>query len=182
MGFGFSGSFTKSKSKSSTTASGSEQTQSSTRRLDAAQQEELKRLLTQFGLSSTTEDVAFSKSAAIRDATDMVNSIFADYREQELPQILGGMSASGAYSATGGQLLSNDAMARTTNKAAQTVLGNIASYAGIANQKRQTSIAGLDTAVNALLASQEDTTMSSQFQTRSQTKSSGSSGKLSGSF
>ncbi len=180
--FSISGSLTHSKSSSTTNATGSETGSSSTRRLDAAQQEELKRLLTQFGLSANKEDAAFSKSAAIKDATALVNSIFSDYKEQELPQIIGGMSTSGAYSATGGQLLTNDAYARTTNKAAQTVLANIASYADIANQKRQTSIAGLDTAVNALIASQEDTTMASEFKTRSKTNSKGWSHKIAGSY
>lgn len=182
MTWSVSGSLTHSKSKSNTTSSGSESTRSSTRRLDTAQEQELKNLLTQFGLDMQTDDAQFGKNAAIADASGLLNDLFTQYRENELPQILGAQGQSGAYGSTGAQILSNDAYARTVNKGAATILGNVQNYAAIQQGQRQNNIAAFSSVLEGLLGAKENTSVDSLFKTTSKTNSSGWSHNVSGKY
>ena len=175
-----SSTFTNSSTKSSST--GKERTNTSVKRLSDEQYMELSRTLREMQGQVEEEDAAFSKGQAIKDSKGLVDNIFAEYRDQDLPQILEKQGATGAYSSTGTQLLANDAYARTTAKASSAVLGAIASYADIQNQKRNTSANALSSVLSGLLAAREDTATTSVFSTDSRSKSKGQTHKVSAGF
>lgn len=56
-------------------------------------------------------------------AQGAVGQIFQQYRENDLPQILGKQGSTGAYGSTAAQLLTNDAFARASTQAAELGLG-----------------------------------------------------------
>jgi hypothetical protein len=78
-----------------------------------------------------TTPTEYNKALGISDAHDLVDSIFAEYRDTDLPQIYQSMNGSGGYNSTTAQLLANDAYARATAKAAKETLDNVAKYANI---------------------------------------------------
>jgi hypothetical protein len=78
-----------------------------------------------------TTPAEYNKALGISDAHDLVDSIFTEYKDADLPQIYQAMNGSGGYNATTAQLLANDAYARATAKAAKEVLDNVAKYANI---------------------------------------------------
>lgn len=178
----FSGSASTSSSSSSSNSSGREGTTSQTRRLTDEQYLELSNTLRQLQGDIEDPDEAFSKKQAIKDSKGLVDSIFAEYKDQDLPQILEKQGATGAYSSTGTQLLANDAYARTTAKASSAVLQAISGYADIQNQKRSTSTNALSSILSGLLAAREDNTTNSVFSTESSSKSKGKSLKAGFSF
>lgn len=171
--FSAGGSYSQSSSTSSST--GRERTSTQTRRLSDQQYMELSSTLRQLQGNVEDEDIAYSKDQAIKDSKGLIDNIFAEYRDQDLPQILEKQGSTGAYSSTGTQLLANDAYARTTAKASSAVLGAIASYADIQNQKRATSTNALSSVLSGLLAAREDTNTQSVFSTSSKSRSKGSS-------
>lgn len=182
MAFGVTGGLTTTKSETDTRSRGSEQGVTRSRRLDEAQIQELSRTMRGLQRDVEEEDERYGKSAAIADTKGIVNQIFQDYRETTLPDILSQQSAAGAYSSTGTQLLANDAFARTTNQASATVLQAISEYAGIQDQRRQTASNALSNVLQGILASREDTSYSTLFDTSSQSKAKGTTKKISGGF
>jgi len=179
---GVEGSSTFSQSSTTSNSSGRERSTSQTRRLTDQQYMELSRTMRELQAGVEEEDAAFSKAQAIKDSKGLVDNIFAEYRDQDLPQILEKQAVTGAYSSTGTQLLANDAYARTTAKASSAVLGAIASYADIQNQKRATSTNALSSVLSGLLAAREDNTTQSVFSTASKTKTKGQTHKISGGY
>lgn len=182
MAYSISGDSTYSHSKTDSSSQGRESTSSSVRRLDDQTYQELQRTLRRMQAGAEEEDPRYSKQAAINDTKGIVDSIFADYADTALPQILERQGQSGGYSSTGTQLLANDAYSRTTAKASEVVLQAIQGYAATQNEKRQTSIQGLGTVLEGLLAAREDSTSSSTFNTSSRSRTSGWSKKISGSY
>lgn len=173
--FGTSVSSTSSSSKST----GAETSNTNTRRLSDADYESLSATLRRMQSGSEEEDAKYSKEAAIRDTKGLVDSIFSEYRKTDLPQIMEQQGKTGGYSSSGAQLLSNDAFATATNKAASTVLGAIQGYSQIQNDKRQTSIQGLSSILSGLLQARESSTVDSVFSTNSSSKAKGKSASLS---
>ena len=94
------------------------------------------------GIVGTKADT-YSKASAISDAQGIVEGMFKQYREQDLPNIVATMGASGAYNSTGAQTLANSAFADTIAKAATAVTQNIANYAGIERENEQMFMTGL---------------------------------------
>lgn len=182
MAWGIKGSSSFSNSSTTSNTTGRERSSTQTKRLTDAQYMELSRTMRELQGDVESEDIAYSKDQAVKDSKGLVDNIFAEYRDQDLPQILEKQGATGAYSSTGTQLLANDAYARTTAKASSAVLGAIASYADIQNQKRATSTNALSSVLSGLLASREDTTTQSVFSTSSKSKSKGQTHKISGSY
>lgn len=175
----FGASATYSQSKTDSSSQGRENSSTSVRRLDGETYQELQKTLRQMQRATEEEDPRYSKQAAIRDSKGIVDSIFADYADTALPQILERQGQSGGYSSTGTQLLANDAYARTTAKASEVIMSAIQGYAATQNQKRQTGIQGLGTVLEGLLAAREDTTNNSSFTSSSKAKTSGFSAKAS---
>lgn len=71
------------------------------------------------------------KAIARADAADLVNNLFIEFADEELPKIYQAQNGSGGYNAITAQLLADDAYARTVNKAAALILDNISKYATI---------------------------------------------------
>lgn len=78
-----------------------------------------------------TSPSEYTKTRATADAAQVVSAIFAEYSDQELPQIYQAMNGSGGYNATTAQLLANDAIARAMAKAAKETLDNVQRYGNI---------------------------------------------------
>lgn len=180
--FNFGADYTRSSSDTSSRSTGTERTSTSTRRLGDQQYKELSATLR--SLQSDLDEYApqYSKEAAVKDTKGLVESIFNQYRESDLPNILQQQGQSGAYSSTGTQQLANDAFSRATTQASSAVLQAITSYADIQNQRRSVSGAALNNVLSGLLAAREDTTATSAFTTQGSSKSRGKTTKASAGF
>lgn len=99
-------------SGSETISAGTYDTQATLELLDA--------VLNNFNLN---EVVNQSFQVGNQQAQGAVGEIFRQYRETDLPQILGQQNSTGAYGSTAAQMLSNDAFARATGRAAELSLG-----------------------------------------------------------
>jgi hypothetical protein len=178
---GINGSVTASQTSTSGKASGSESTNTGVRVLDNAQEEELKGLLTQFGLGATGPD-KFSRANALRDINGNVKQLFTDYSEQVVPKILEQQQGTGGYSGSGAQLLSNDAFARTVAQAATLQQGAVKDYAAMSDSSRTLNLQGLSTTLQGLLGAKKNTTEDSNFSSNNSSKSTGLSTKVSGGY
>lgn len=78
-----------------------------------------------------TSPTEYSRITAKADAMEVVSAIFAEYRDQEIPQIYQAMNGSGGYNSTTAQLLVNDAYSRVSAKAAKEVLDNVSKYGNV---------------------------------------------------
>jgi hypothetical protein len=170
--------YTRSSSDTSSRSSGTERSSTSVRRLGDQQYKELS--ATMRALQGELDEYApqYSKEAAVRDTKGLVDSIFQQYRETDLPNILQQQGQAGAYSSTGTQQLANDAYARTTTQASSAVLQAISQYADIQNQRRSVSSSALSNVLSGLLAAREDTTSTSAFNTTAKSKTTGKTTKL----
>jgi len=175
MGFGASASASQSTTTSS--SSGNESSSANSRRLDVAQENELKKLLTKFGLGMGAEDAQYSKGAAIADASGMINELFEQYRNTDLPQILSAQGQSGGFSSSGAQLLVNDAYARTVSKGAGVIAQNIANYEGIQQAQKAGATTSFASILQGLLGAKESSSASSAFSTKSKSKTTAVSAK-----
>lgn len=171
--------YTRSSTDTSSSSSGTERGSTSTRRLGDQQYSELSRTLRTLQRDVEEEDPLYSKSAAIKDSRGLVESIFNQYRESDLPNILTQQGQAGAYSSTGTQMLANDAFARANTQASSAVLQAIGSYAGIQSEKRSVAGQSLSTVLQGLLAAREDIATQSAFDTKSKAKSVGKTTKVS---
>lgn len=176
-GFDFGGSVTKSNTSTSGSSKGSEINQGSTRVLDTAQEEELKNLLTQFGLGATGPD-KFTRSQALQDIAGSVKQLFTDMNEQYIPKILEQQQGTGGYSGTGAQLLANDAFSRTVSQAAALQFGAVKDYAGMSNASKTLDLQGFTTALQGLLGAKKITDETSSFNSTNTSKSTGTSAKV----
>jgi len=75
------------------------------------------------GLSATVEgQTAFDPAAAAASASGVVKSIFDAYQKTALPKIADMSNRGGSYDSTAHQLMANDAFAKATAEASDTVL------------------------------------------------------------
>lgn len=169
--------YTRSSTDTSSRGSGTERSSTSTRRLGDQQYKELSATLRTLQQDLDQYSPEYSKSAAIKDSKGLVESIFQQYRESDLPNILQQQGQAGAYSSTGTQMLANDAFARANTQASSTVMQAIQSYAGIQNERRSVSSAALNNVLSGLLAAREDVTNQSSFTTQSSSKAKGKTTK-----
>lgn len=79
----------------------------------------------------------FSKEQAQADVAGIVNQLFTQYKEQALPQIYTPMVDTGIYNSTTGQLLANDAFARTQSQAAGVTLDAILNYEQLSLKEKE---------------------------------------------
>lgn len=73
----------------------------------------------------------YGKQAAIADSRGLVSSIFREYQNEALPQIMQMEAGSGGYNSSTGQLLANDAFAGAVSKSQAAVLDTINKYRAI---------------------------------------------------
>lgn len=179
--FGVSGSVTKSNTSTTGKSQGSEVTSANTRVLDAAQEEELKSLLTQFGLGAT-QSSGYTREKALADVSGSVKQLFADYSQQIVPKILEQQSGTGGYSGTGTQLLANDAFSRTVAQAATLQTGAIKDYAQLDQGAKTLNLQGVSTVLQGLLGAKKSTIEDSNFNSTTSSKSNGTTTKLSSGF
>jgi hypothetical protein len=176
MGFSLGGSVTTSKSSTSGSSQGTESSSGSTRVLDTAQEEELKSLLTQFGLGATGPD-KYTRSQALQDISGSVKQLFTDMSEQYIPKILEQQQGTGGYSGTGAQLLANDAFSRTLAQAATLKFGAVKDYAAMSNADKTLDLQGFSAALQGLLGAKKNTSDTSNFSTSNRSSSTGTSAK-----
>lgn len=84
-----------------------------------------------------TGSTGYTKENAIADVSGTISNVFKQYKEIQLPQIVGQMGLAGAYNSTGASFLANDAFAEATAKAADATLSAIKDYAGISRENEQ---------------------------------------------
>jgi predicted ribosome quality control (RQC) complex YloA/Tae2 family protein len=179
--FGISGSVGFTDSTTTASSSGGEKSRQTTRRLSAQNEDYVNNLLRSFGMASTA-DVGSARSQAITDTAGAVESLFQQYKDTAIPDILTAQQKTGGYGATTSQLLSNDAYARTVGKAAELQLNTIAQYENNALNRSQQALQGLSTSLQALLQASETTDVASQFNTKSKSNTKALEAKASGSF
>jgi hypothetical protein len=160
----FSGSGSASYTTSSASGSGSET--SSLRRLSAADEELVKSLTRQFA-SNSTADTAGARAQAIRDVQGSIENLFKQNRESFLPQILSKQNRAGGYNSTTGQLLSNDAFARTVAQGQALMTDTITKYENTALAKSAQALQGFQTSLAALLQAQQTSQVDNSFKTKS---------------
>jgi hypothetical protein len=180
--FNFGADYTRSSSDTSSRGSGTERSTTSTRRLGDQQYRELSATMRRLQADLDEYSPEYSKEAAVKDTKGLVESIFTQYRESDLPNILQQQGQSGAYSSTGTQLLANDAFARANTQASSAVLQAIGTYAGIQNERRSVSSSALSNVLSGLLAAREDVTQESAYSTVSSSKAKGKTTKASAGF
>lgn len=125
------------------TSSGTGETQTQQTSMDAASKALLDAFTQQMASAQGTGGKGYSKADAVTDVAGTISSIFRQYKEQDLPQIIGQMGLAGAYNATGAQFLANDAFAEATAKATDTTMQAIKDYAGISRENEQAFQAAL---------------------------------------
>lgn len=172
--------FSSSSSSSKSTTTGSESGSEAIRRLSDESLALTERLAAIFGAQATGQEQQFTRQNALADVQSIIGNIFQQYSETALPQIFSAVSGGGGYNSTTGQLLANDAFARTTSQAGEVALNAITQYEQLAQQRRQISLAGLEVALQSQIAGREDRQFESQFKstTRSSGKSSGFGGSV----
>lgn len=127
--------------KSTTDASTTAQTAATS--MDAASKALLDAFTQQLAAKQGTGGTGYSKQDAITDVAGTIKNIFSQYREQELPQIIGQMGLAGAYNNTSAQFLANDAFAEAVAKGANATVSAIKDYAGITRDNEQAFQAAL---------------------------------------
>lgn len=127
--------------KSKTSAS--EQSTSTTTKMDAASKKILDELTASLQGQLPLVGAEYSRDNAIKDSQGIIANIFNQFKTQDLPQIAGAMGAAGVYDSTAGQNLANEAFGKATANSAQAVLDNILKYAGLKQQDQQLTLSGL---------------------------------------
>jgi len=97
--------------------------------MDKASKEKLDSILGLLSERVASPNDQFSKGAAIGDVAGVVKNLFNEFKDTALPEIFSIEAGTGGYSSTAGQLLANDAFARTMSKAAQVTMENVERYA-----------------------------------------------------
>ncbi len=148
------------------TGSGSQQEQSSTRRLGVNDEQYVRQLLRQFG-DSTTPDLKKARTNAIADSAGAIDQIMQQYKDVAIPEILTKQQQSGGYGGTTTQMLANDAGSRAVAQGAALRLQAINNYETTELDRSKTALGGLSTSLNALLAAQEQSSKSGTYSTKS---------------
>lgn len=130
------------------TSSGTGDTQTQQTSMDAASKALLDAFTQQMASAQGTGGKGYSKADAVTDVAGTISSIFRQFKEQDLPQIMGQMGLAGAYNSTGAQFLANDAFAEATAKSADTTLQALKDYAGITRENEQAFQSALLNAFN----------------------------------
>lgn len=176
-GFGISSDVSTSTTNSS--ASGNQSSLENTRRLSSDDEAYVKDLLKVFG-SGAKVDLSAARKNAIADTKLSVESLFSQYKDTALPQIMTAQQRTGGYGSTTAQALSNDAFAKTVGQAGQLQLNAINQYETNALNKSQQALSGFSTSLQALLQANETKTAASAFSSKS--KSTTNSASVSGNF
>lgn len=163
--------------KSTTTLEGT--TSTNIQRLDDNMQAILDAFTSQ-AFDDLGEDSEYTRENAIADAQGTVNAIFRQFSEQALPEIFQAQGNTGAYNTSAGQMLANDAYGQAVASSAQVVMDNIATYAGLGQQERQTQLSALLNAFGVQVQAGEQQTTETD-QTSTTDMESTTSGRQSGS-
>lgn len=117
------------------TSTGAGLTDIVTTSLDAKNKELLDALTAQLSKAAGGGAAGFTKADATADVAGAVQSVYKQFKEQELPQIFAAMGQAGAYNSTNAQLLANDALAEAIGKASTLTVQTVKDYAGITTAK-----------------------------------------------
>ena len=177
MAFGLSGSASTSSTSSNSSGSGSER--STTRKLSSADEQFVQQLVRQFA-GGTEANLTDARKNALADVKGGVEALFKEYSETALPQIMGKQAQTGGYGSSTAQLLTNDAFARTVAQGQKLALDAVTAYETTAINKSNQAIQGLGLSLQTLLQAQQTNDTSSNFNTRSnsRTNSASASGKF----
>lgn len=143
---GLGGSKTNSSGTSRTQTSGQSSTTLSGTSIVQRFDEQSKAMLDAFTAAMNQEageDSQYTRENAIADAMGTVDQIFRQFRETALPQIFQAQTQTGAYNASSSQLLANDAYGEAVASSASVISENIARYAQLGQQERQTQLSAL---------------------------------------
>lgn len=152
-------------SSTSSSSSGGQTQTSNTRRLNVEDEAYVKELLKVFG-SGAKVDLSAARKNAIADTKLSVESLFNQFKETALPQIMTAQQRSGGYGSTTAAQLSNDAFARTVGQAGQLQLNAINQYETNALNKSAQALSGFSTSLQALLQANESTSAESAFNSK----------------
>jgi hypothetical protein len=165
--FSLGGSRGSSSSRTTSTEKGTQTTQ----RLNDRDQFNLRSLIDMFS-GELQSDGPFTREAALADISGMVDNLFRNYRESTVPQIMTQQQQTGGFGQSTAQLMANDAFARTVAEGAGLQFGAVTGYEQLQNQRRQTSLSGLGTNLEALLRSLETTSIDTTVESKTRGKSS----------
>lgn len=171
---GVGGSKGSSSTSSQSTTSGFENIFQNVERLDSNTIAQLTELLGLFSGELEGES-EFTRERALQDVRGLVDATFQEYAQDYLPQVLSAQSSTGGFSSTAAQELADRGYSDAVQRGSQLQLSAIAEYAGLANQQRQTSLSGLQSALQGLLGARETTTGRSDVETETSGSSSGKS-------
>lgn len=110
----------------------------------------------------------YTKQQAIIDATNAANYGMTQMFTNNLPGINSAAKAAGGYNSTEQQQLTDNLAGQVTSAGAQTILNNIANYAGITNQNIASAATGLGAQTGAAVGSAGSTTTGATNQNTSQ--------------
>lgn len=147
--------------RSVATTQGTVATQSTSDLLTAHDRAALNSLIDTLSTQDKNGKVDFNKQQAITDSTGLINQIFQNYREQNLPQILSTQNRAGGYDSSGTQLLADDAFARTEAQGLSAITDTISKYAGIQSQQDASLNAALGVAKGSYIDSNSTQTTNS---------------------
>lgn len=171
---------TRSTGKSNSATSGRESGTQTTTRLDDATLREVQRLIGVATTDSSNASAEFSKRQAIADSQGLISSLFRQYSQTALPQIISKQAAAGGYDSTTTQLLANDAFAQTIARAAEVQQGQISSYAAAESTKKKVAGESVATILQALLGARETTSLDKALSSNTNSSYSGTTTKVGG--
>lgn len=173
-----SGAFGSKKGSSSTSSTsrttGTENIFNVVERLDQNTIAQLTELLGMFS-GELSEESEYTRERALQDVRGLVDATFQEYAQEYLPQVLTAQSQTGSFSSSAAQELADRGYADAVQRGTQLQLSAIAEYAGLANQERQTSLGGLQAALQGLLGARETTTGTTEIDTETKGTSKGRS-------
>ena len=190
MPFTLGGSSASSSSKSTTNSSGSSTTELSGSSITSRFDEQAKNLLDALTNNAFNraegEDSEYTRENAIADSQATIQGIFREFSEKSLPEIYSAERGTGAYNATATQFLANDAFGEAVARSAEVVQQNIMNYAQLGQQESQLQISTLLDALklqgSAYEATEIDQESSSEYESTSNTRTSGSSSSIGAGF
>ena len=89
------------------------------------------RVMTELIPRLTNTDTEYNKATAIADATDVINTLFTEFKDDNLAQVYQPQCVANGYNSTTMQLLVDNAYAKAVSEGAKIRLNNISMYAGI---------------------------------------------------
>lgn len=138
MGLSFS--FGSGKSKSSTSASSNTVVTA----MDAASKKQLDDLTgLLLGTVSGGPSGAYSKDAALKDVSGVVENIFSRFQSDTMPKLFDAAGSAGVFNSTALQRMANEAYGRAVGEASAVTMDAVKSYAGISQQQEATKLSAL---------------------------------------